>query len=73
MGTKLNYKMQLKLDPRNAIPVLEMVPNLLVSEIFKRLTTSAQLRVDSYFQSWQTKSYRTARYDGGIAERLPPR
>ena len=33
--------MQLKLNPRNAIPVLEMVPNLLVSEIFKRLTTSA--------------------------------
>ena len=33
--------MQLKLDPRNAIPVLELVPNLLVSEIFKRLTTSA--------------------------------
>ena len=41
LGTKLNYKMQLKLDPRNAIPVLELVPNLLMSEIFKRLTTSA--------------------------------
>ena len=40
LGTKLNYKMLLKLDPRNAIPVLELVPNLLVSEISKRLTTS---------------------------------
>ena len=33
--------MPLSLDPRNAIPVLESVPNLQVSEIFKRLTTSA--------------------------------
>ena len=45
LGTKLNYKMQLKLDPRNAIPVLELVPNLLVSEIFKRLTTSVMFRI----------------------------
>ena len=33
--------MPLSLDPRNAIPVLESVPNLQVSEILKRLTTSA--------------------------------
>ena len=32
--------MQLKLDPRNAIPVLELVPYLGVSEIFSHLTTS---------------------------------
>ena len=33
--------MPLNLDPRNAIPVLELAPNLAVSEIFNRLTISA--------------------------------
>ena len=41
LRTGLNYKILLNLDPGNAILVLELVPNLPVSEIFNRLTTSA--------------------------------
>ena len=41
VGDRIICKMQLKLDPRNAIPVLELVPYLGVSEIFSHLTTSA--------------------------------
>ena len=40
--------MPLNLDLRNAIPVLELVPNLGVSGIFIHLTTSAQEK----FGSW---------------------
>ena len=40
LGTRLTYNILLKLDPRNAIPVLELGPNLVVSEIFSPLTTS---------------------------------
>ena len=38
--TSLIYKLPLKLDPGNAILVLELVPNLRLSDIFCRLTTS---------------------------------
>ena len=41
LGTRFNYKMPLNLDPRNVILVLELAPNLGVSEIFNLLTTSA--------------------------------
>ena len=37
--------MPMNLDPRNAIPVLELAPNLAVSEIFNRLTTSGHVEI----------------------------
>ena len=47
LGTRYNYKMPLNLDPRNAILVLELVPNLGVSGTFIHLTTSAEIGTQS--------------------------
>ena len=52
MGTGLNYRMPLDLDPRNTIPVLELDPNLGVWEIFNSLTTSGLGKSEVRSKAW---------------------